>query len=238
LKVELIFGGCVTMLSKRMKIAREKIEDLKEYDLMEAVGLAKGSALAKFDESVDIAVRLGVDSRKADQNIRGSVLLPKGTGKKFRILVFAKGEKEAEAKEAGAEFVGGEDLLKKIQDGWLGFDRVVATPDMMGVVGRVAKILGPRGMMPNPKTGTVTFDIKQAIGEIQAGKVDFRVDKAGTVHAPVGRASFPVEDLAENFNALLAELVRLKPSSSKGKYLKGISLSSTMGAGVRVIAPS
>ncbi len=220
--------------SKRMKVAREKIEDLKEYDLMEAVSLAKGSALAKFDESMDIAVRLGVDSRKADQNVRGSVLLPKGTGKKFRILVFAKGEKEAEAREAGAEFVGSEDLLKKIQEGWLGFDRVVATPDMMGVVGRVAKILGPRGMMPNPKTGTVTFNIKEAVSEIQAGKVDFRVDKAGTVHAQVGRASFSVEDLAENFNALMAELIRLKPSSSKGKYVKGVSLSSTMGAGVRV----
>jgi len=217
-----------------MKVAREKIEDLKEYDLMEAVSLAKGSALAKFDESMDIAVRLGVDSRKADQNVRGSVLLPKGTGKKFRILVFAKGEKEAEAREAGAEFVGSEDLLKKIQEGWLGFDRVVATPDMMGVVGRVAKILGPRGMMPNPKTGTVTFNIKEAVSEIQAGKVDFRVDKAGTVHAQVGRASFSVEDLAENFNALMAELIRLKPSSSKGKYVKGVSLSSTMGAGVRV----
>ena len=221
-------------IGKRMKVAREKIEDLKEYDLMEAVSLAKESALVKFDESMDIAVRLGVDSRKADQNVRGSVLLPKGTGKKFRILVFAKGEKEAEAREAGADFVGSEDLLKKIQEGWLEFDRVVATPDMMGVVGRVAKILGPRGMMPNPKTGTVTFNIKEAIGEIQAGKVDFRVDKGGTVHAPVGRASFSVEDLAENFNALMAELIRLKPSSSKGKYVKGVSLSSTMGAGVRV----
>jgi large subunit ribosomal protein L1 len=225
-------------ISKRMKVAREKIEDLREYDLMEAVSLAKGAALVKFDESMDIAVRLGVDSRKADQNVRGSVLLPKGTGKKFRILVFAKGEKEAEAKGAGAEFVGGEDLLKKIQEGWLEFDRVVATPDMMGLVGRVAKILGPRGMMPNPKTGTVTFNVKEAIGEIQAGKVDFRVDKGGTVHAPVGRASFSVEDLAENFNALLAELIRLKPSSSKGRYVKGVSLSSTMGAGVRVIVSS
>ena len=225
-------------IGKRMKVACEKIEDLKEYDLMEAVSLAKESALVKFDESMDIAVRLGVDSRKADQNVRGSVLLPKGTGKKFRILVFAKGEKEAEAREAGAEFVGSEDLLKKIQEGWLEFDRVVATPDMMGVVGRVAKILGPRGMMPNPKTGTVTFNVKEAIGEIQAGKVDFRVDKGGTVHAPVGRASFSVEDLAENFNALLAELIRLKPSSSKGRYVKGVSLSSTMGAGVRVIVSS
>jgi len=225
-------------LSKRMKVALEKVEPLKEYELVEALNLAKETALVKFDESVDVAVRLGVDSRKADQNIRGSVLLPKGTGKKFCILVFAKGEKESEAREAGAEFVGGEDLLQKIQDGWLAFDRVVATPDMMGAVGKVAKILGPRGLMPNPKTGTVTFNVKEAIHEIQAGKVDFRVDKAGTVHAPVGRASFSVEDLVENFNALIAELARLKPSSSKGKYIKCVSLSSTMGAGVRVSVSS
>jgi large subunit ribosomal protein L1 len=219
---------------KRMRAALEKVDVLKEYDLSDAVSLAKETARVKFDESVDIAVQLGVDPRKADQNVRGSVMLPKGTGKKFRVLVFAKGEKEAEAKEAGAEYVGGEDLLKKIQDGWLEFDRVVATPDMMGVVGRVAKILGPRGMMPNPKTGTVTFGVKEAIEEIQAGKVDFRVDKAGTVHAPVGRVSFSSEDLAENFNALMAEVVRLKPSSSKGRYVKSVSLSSTMGVGVRV----
>ena len=219
---------------KRIRAALEKVESLKEYELLEAVNLAKETAQAKFDESVDVAVRLGVDSRKADQNIRGSVLLPRGTGKKFRILVFAKGEKEAEAREAGAEFVGGEDLMKKIQDGWLGFDRVVATPDMMGVVGRLGKILGPRGMMPNPKTGTVTFSVREAINEIQAGKVDFRVDKAGTVHAPVGRTSFSAEDLAENFDALMAAVIRLKPSSSKGKYVKGVSLSSTMGAGIKV----
>ena len=221
-------------LGRRMREVLEKVEVLKEYELMEAVTLAKETAQAKFDESMDVAVRLGVDSRKADQNVRGSVLLPKGTGKKFRILVFAKGEKEGEAKEAGAEFVGGEDMMKKIQGGWIEFDRVVATPDMMGVVGRVAKILGPRGMMPNPKTGTVTFNVKEAINEIQAGKVDFRVDKAGTVHAPVGKASFSAEDLAENYNALMAELMRLKPSSSKGKYVMAVSLSSTMGAGIRV----
>jgi len=220
--------------SKRIKAALEKVDVLKEYNLLDAVSLAKETAKVKFDESVDIAVQLGVDPRKADQNVRGSVMLPKGTGKKFRVLVFAKGEKEAEAREAGAEHVGGEDLLKKIQDGWLEFDRVVATPDMMGLVGRVAKILGPRGMMPNPKTGTVTFGVKQAIEEIQAGKVDFRVDKAGTVHAPVGRVSFSSEDLAENFNALMAEVVRLKPSSSKGKYVESVSLSSTMGVGVKV----
>mgnify|MGYP003729591119 FL=1 len=217
-----------------MKAALEKVDREKTYEPTEAVKLAKETAPAKFDETVDVAVRLGVDPRKADQNIRGSVVLPKGTGKKFRVLVFAKGEKEAEAKKAGAEFVGGEDLVKKIQGGWLGFDRVVATPDMMGQVGKLGKVLGPRGMMPNPKTGSVTFDVKAAIEEIQAGKVEFRVDKSGIVHATLGRVSFSVEDLAENFDALMTTLVKLKPASSKGHYVKGVSLSSTMGPGVKV----
>ncbi len=217
-----------------MKAALEKVDREKTYEPAEAVKLAKETAPAKFDETVDIAVRLGVDPRKADQNIRGSVVLPKGTGKKFRVLVFAKGEKEAEAKEAGAEFVGGEDLVKKIQGGWLEFDRVVATPDMMGQVGKLGKVLGPRGMMPNPKTGSVTFDVKAAIEEIQAGKVEFRVDKSGIVHATLGRVSFSVEDLAENFDALMTTLMKLKPASSKGHYVKGVSLSSTMGPGVKV----
>ena len=217
-----------------MKAALEKVDREKTYEPVEAVKLAKETAPAKFDETVDIAVRLGVDPRKADQNIRGSVVLPKGTGKKFRVLVFAKGEKEAEAKKAGAEFVGGEDLVKKIQGGWLDFDRVVATPDMMGQVGKLGKVLGPRGMMPNPKTGSVTFDVKAAIEEIQAGKVEFRVDKSGIVHATLGRVSFSVEDLAENFDALMTTLMKLKPASSKGHYVKGISLSSTMGPGVKV----
>ena len=217
-----------------MKAALEKVDREKTYEPAEAVKLAKETAPAKFDETVDVAVRLGVDPRKADQNIRGSVVLPKGTGKKFRVLVFAKGEKEAEAKKAGAEFVGGEDLVKKIQGGWLDFDRVVATPDMMGQVGKLGKVLGPRGMMPNPKTGSVTFDVKAAIEEIQAGKVEFRVDKSGIVHATLGRVSFSVEDLAENFDALMATLVKLKPASSKGHYVKGVSLSSTMGPGVKV----
>ena len=219
---------------KKMKAALEKVDCEKTYEPAEAVKLAKETAPAKFDETVDVAVRLGVDPRKADQNIRGSVVLPKGTGKKFRVLVFAKGEKEAEAKEAGAEFVGGEDLVKKIQGGWLDFDRVVATPDMMGQVGKLGKVLGPRGMMPNPKTGSVTFDVKAAIEEIQAGKVEFRVDKSGIVHATLGRVSFSVEDLAENFDALMTTLVKLKPASSKGHYVKGVSLSSTMGPGVKV----
>jgi large subunit ribosomal protein L1 len=219
---------------KKMKAALEKVDREKTYEPAEAVKLAKETAPAKFDETVDVAVRLGVDPRKADQNIRGSVVLPKGTGKKFRVLVFAKGEKEAEAKKAGAEFVGGEDLVKKIQGGWLEFDRVVATPDMMGQVGKLGKVLGPRGMMPNPKTGSVTFDVKAAIEEIQAGKVEFRVDKSGIVHATLGRVSFSVEDLAENFDALMTTLMKLKPASSKGHYFKGVSLSSTMGPGVRV----
>jgi len=212
----------------------EKIDRLKNYDLKEALGLAKEGAATKFDSSVDVAVNLGVDPRKADQNIRGSVVLPKGTGKKFRILVFAKGEKEKEAKDAGAEFVGNDDLVKKIQEGWTDFDRVVATPDMMGTVGKIGKVLGPRGLMPNPKTGTVTFDVKQAIEQIQAGKVDFRVDKSGIIHASVGKASFSVDDLAANYKEFMSTLVKMKPATAKGHYVKSVSLSTTMGPGIKV----
>lgn len=212
----------------------EKIDRLKSYDLNEALSLAKEGVATKFDSSVDVAVNLGVDPRKADQNIRGSVVLPKGTGKKFRILVFAKGEKEKEATDAGAEFVGNDDLVKKIQEGWTDFDRVVATPDMMGTVGKLGKVLGPRGLMPNPKTGTVTFDVKQAIEQIQAGKVDFRADKSGIIHASVGKASFSVEDLAVNFKEFMGTLVKMKPSTAKGVYIKGVSLSTTMGPGIKV----
>jgi large subunit ribosomal protein L1 len=219
---------------KKMKEALGKVDRNEKYEMKEALRLAKENSFVKFDESVDVAINLGVDPRKADQNIRGSVVLPKGTGKKFRVLVFAKGEKETEAKEGGADFVGGEDMVKKIQGGWLEFDRVVATPDMMGQVGKLGKVLGPRGMMPNPKTGTVTFDVKKAIEEIQAGKVDFRVDKGGIVHATLGKAGFSVEDLAENFNALIATLVKMKPASSKGHYVKAISVSTTMGAGIKM----
>ncbi len=219
---------------KKYNSAAEKVDNLKKYEVKDALQLAKDGSDAKFDQSVDIAVRLGVDPRKADQNIRGSVVLPKGTGKKFRILVFAKGEKEKEALDAGAEFVGGDDMVKKIQDGWLEFDRVVATPDMMGVVGKLGKVLGPRGMMPNPKTGTVTFDVKEAIDQIQAGKVDFRVDKSGIVHAPVGKASFSVDDLVDNFQELMGALIKLRPSTAKGQYVRGISLSTTMGPGIKV----
>ena len=219
---------------KKWNSASEKVDRLKRYDLTEGLDLIRENAPAKFNESVDVAVRLGVDPRKADQNIRGSVVLPKGTGKKFRILVFAKGEKEKEANDAGAEFVGGEDLVKKVQGGWVDFDRVVATPDMMASVGKLGRVLGPRGLMPNPKTGTVTFEIKKAIEAIQAGKVDFRVDKVGIVHASIGKTSFSSGDLAENLNALMSALVRMKPASSKGAYVNGVSLSSTMGVGVKV----
>ncbi len=220
---------------KKHRAAAKKVDADKKYELKEALGLAKDSNSEKFDESLDVAVRLSVDPRKADQNIRGSVVLPKGTGKKFRVLVFAKGEKEKEAKDAGAEVVGGDDLVAKIQDGWTDFDRVVATPDMMGQVGKLGKVLGPRGLMPNPKTGTVTFDVKQAIEQIQAGKVDYRVDKSGIVHASLGKASFSVEDLEENYKTLMTALVKAKPASSKGHYVRGVSVSTTMGVGVRVV---
>ena len=219
---------------KKYRGAAQKVDFNKKYELKEAIGLAKESNSEKFDESVDVAVRLSLDPRQADQNIRGSVVLPKGTGKKFRVLVFAKGEKESEARAAGAEEVGGEDLVAKIQGGWMEFDRVVATPDMMGQVGKLGKVLGPRGLMPNPKTGTVTFDVKQAIEQIQAGKVDYRVDKAGIIHASLGKASFTVDDLEENFQALMAALIKAKPASSKGHYVKGVAVSTTMGVGVRV----
>ena len=219
---------------KKYRAAAQKVDPDKKYELKEALELAKESNSEKFDESMDVAVRLSLDPRKADQNIRGSVVLPKGTGKKFRVLVFAKGEKETEAKEAGAVEVGGDDLVAKVQGGWMEFDRVVATPDMMGQVGKLGKVLGPRGLMPNPKTGTVTFDVKQAIDQIQAGKVDYRVDKSGIVHASLGKASFSVDDLAENYQTLIATLVKVKPASSKGHYVRGISVSTTMGVGVRV----
>ena len=219
---------------KKYRAAAQKVDPDKKYELKEAIGLAKDSNSEKFDESLDVAVRLSVDPRKADQNIRGSVVLPKGTGKKFRVLVFAKGDKETEAKAAGAVEVGGDDLVAKVQGGWMEFDRVIATPDMMGQVGKLGKVLGPRGLMPNPKTGTVTFDVKQAIEQIQAGKVDYRVDKSGIVLASLGKASFSVEDLAENYQTLIATLVKAKPASSKGNYVRGISVSTTMGVGVRV----
>lgn len=200
----------------------------------EGLRLVHESARAKFDETVDMAVRLGVDPRQADQNIRGTVVLPHGMGKTVRVLAFAKGEKEREAQEAGADIVGAEDLIKKISEGWLDFDKAVATPDMMGAVGKIGKILGPRGLMPNPKTGTVTLDIAKAVKEIKAGKLEFRVDKAGIIHAPIGKVSFGADKLLGNARAVLTSIVRAKPASAKGNYVLGVTLSTTMGPGVKI----
>lgn len=219
---------------KKYEQAKEKIDQTKRYDLDEALVAVKKAAYAKFDESVDIAVKLGVNPKKSDQVVRGSVVLPNGTGKKVKILAFAKGDKEKEALETGADYAGGDELIEKIKEGWLDFDRVIATPDMMGSVGKVGKILGPRGLMPNPKTGTVTFDIAQVVNDIKKGKIDFRVDKTGIVHAAIGKLSFSTENLKENAAAFLETLVRLKPPSSKGQYIKGVAVSSTMGIGIRL----
>ena len=203
-------------------------------ELDKAIEVAKSNATAKFDETLEMAVRLGVDPKHADQMVRGTVVLPHGTGKQSRVLVFAKGEKEKEARDAGADFVGAEDLVEKIQGGWLEFDRAIATPDVMGLVGRMGKILGPRGLMPNPKTGTVTFEVAKAVREFKGGKIEFRVEKAGIVHVPFGKASFGAPQLTENARSILEALLRAKPAASKGRYLKGITVSSTMGPGVRV----
>lgn len=214
--------------------SQKKISVGSSIDFDEAVKMTLESSYAKFDESVDVVVRLGVDPRHADQMVRGTVILPNGTGKEVKILVFAKGEKEQEALDAGADFVGNDDLVEKIKEGWFGFDKAIATPDMMGTVGKIGKMLGPRGLMPNAKTGTVTFEIARAVNELKAGKIDFRVEKAGIVHAPVGKVSFGVEKITQNLAAFLETIVRLKPASSKGIYLRGISLSTTMGPGVKV----
>ncbi len=219
---------------KNYRANRAKVDSDKKYTLAEAIDLLKSFTPAKFDESVDIAVRLGVDPRHADQMVRGAQVLPNGSGKSARIVVFAKGEKEIEARDAGADFVGADDLAKKISDGWLDFDKAIATPDMMGVVGKLGRVLGPRGLMPNPKVGTVTFDIARAVQEIKAGKVEFRVEKAGIVHVPVGRLSFSAEKLLENITAMVEALNKLKPSSSKGNYLRGFTVASTMGPGIRI----
>ncbi len=216
--------------------SKKKVGALAANGFAEAVKTALESSYAKFDETIDVAVRLGVDPRHADQMVRGSVILPNGIGKEVKVLVFAKGEKEKEALDAGADFVGNEDLVEKIKEGWFGFDKAVATPDMMGTVGKIGKLLGPRGLMPNAKTGTVTFDIGKAVHELKAGKIEFRVEKAGIVHAPMGKVSFGVEKIAQNLAAFLETILRLKPSSSKGTYLKGIALSTTMGPGVRIDA--
>lgn len=219
---------------KKYKESSSKIDASKRYDVTEAIDVAISSSYAKFDETVDVAVRLGVDPRHADQMVRGTVVLPNGLGKEVKVLVFAKGEKENEAKEAGAEFVGNEDLVEKIKEGWFGFDKAIATPDMMGTVGKIGRLLGPRGLMPNAKTGTVTFDVARTVQELKAGKIEFRVEKAGIVHAPMGKVSFGSQKLVENIGAFLETIMKLKPSSSKGTYLKGIAVSTTMGPGIKI----
>lgn len=223
-------------MGRKLKGAREGVDSTKEYPIDEAVKIVKEKAYAKFDETVDLAVNLGVDPRKSDQMVRGFVLLPHGTGKNVRVLVFAKGEKEKEAQEAGADYVGAEELVEKIKGGWLEFDKAVATPDMMGTVGKIGKILGPRGLMPNPKLGTVTFDIARAVQELKAGKVEYKVEKAGIVHLPIGKVSFSEEAILENAREAVRSILKSKPAASKGKYIKRVSLSSTMGPGITVDA--
>jgi len=220
--------------TKKLKEALAKVDRTKSYPLTESLELVKSAAFAKFDETVDLVVKLGVDPRHADQMVRGAVVLPNGLGKDVRVLVFAKGEKEREAREAGADHVGADDLVAKIQGGWFEFDTAIATPDMMGVVGKIGKLLGPRGLMPNPKVGTVTFDLARAVKESKSGKVEFRVEKAGIVHAPVGKVSFPAETLKQNIVALVEALQKAKPAAAKGTYMKKISVSSTMGPGVNI----
>jgi len=223
-------------IPKKKAAARTQVDRSIKVSVEEAISFVKKAAYAKFDETVDIAVRLGVNPRHADQMVRGAIVLPHGLGKEARVVVFAKGEKEKEALDAGADFVGAEDLVEKIQGGWLDFDTAIAMPPMMGQVGKLGRILGPRGLMPNPKTGTVTMDVATAVKEAKAGKVNYRVEKAGIVHAPVGKISFEEQKLVENIYALIEALVRAKPSSAKGTYLKSITLSSTMGPGVKVDA--
>jgi large subunit ribosomal protein L1 len=219
---------------KNYNQAREQVDRTKRYPLDEAVQLAVNTSYVKFDETVDMAVRLGVDPRHADQMVRGAVVLPNGTGRTTRVLVFAKGEKEKEALDSGADVVGSDELIEKIKGGWLEFDKAVATPDMMGQVGKIGKVLGPRGLMPNAKTGTVTFDVAKAIREIKAGKIEFRVEKNGIVHAPVGRVSFGRDKLIPNILSFFDTILRLKPSSAKGTYLKSITISTTMGPGIKI----
>ena len=220
--------------SKAYQNADTKIDHEQLYTPVEAVDLAKATQVTKFDPTVEVALRLGVDPRKADQMVRGTVNLPNGTGKTARVLVFATGDRAEEARAAGADYVGSDDLLERIQGGFLDFDAVVATPDLMGKVGRLGRVLGPRGLMPNPKTGTVTTDVAKAVGEFKGGKVEYRTDRNGNVHVPLGKASFPVESLLRNYGAVLDELQRARPASAKGRYLKGVATSSTMGPGVKI----
>ncbi len=224
----------MSKIGKKLKESSKKVDRNKKYTSTDAVALAVETAPAKFDESIDVAIRLGVDPKQSDQQVRGAVALPHGLGKKVRVLVFAKGPKEAEAKAAGADFVGADDIVEKIQGGWLDFDKALATPDMMATVSKVAKILGPRGLMPNPKVGTVTMNVGAAVEAEKKGKLDFRVDKDGTIHATIGRKSMGKEKLTDNFNSLMQALLKAKPSSSKGIYMRGIAVSSTMGPGVKI----
>jgi large subunit ribosomal protein L1 len=223
--------------AKKLKEAKAKVDRTRTYSVEEAIALVKETAFAKFDETVDLCVRLGVDPRKADQMVRGAVVMPNGLGKTVRVLVFAKGEKAQEAQAAGADYVGADDLVAKIQEGWFDFDTAIATPDMMGTVGKIGKLLGPRGLMPNPKVGTVTFDVGRAVSEAKSGKVEYRVEKAGIIHAPVGKVSFDVEKLQGNIVALMDALIKAKPPTAKGTYLKKICISSTMGPGVNIDVP-
>lgn len=222
---------------KKYLEACQQINKSVLYSPAEALEVVKKVSRAKFDETIEVAIKLGVDPRHADQQVRGAVVLPCGTGKTRKVLVFAKGEKAREAENAGADFVGAQDLVTKIQqEGWLGFEVAIATPDMMSLVGRLGRVLGPRGLMPNPKTGTVTMDVKRAVEEVKAGKIEYRVDKAGIIHAPIGKVSFTVDKLVENLRTLVEQLIRVKPATAKGQYIKGISVSSTMGPGVKVSA--
>jgi large subunit ribosomal protein L1 len=221
-------------MGKKYRASMEKTDPDKKYKLEDAIGLIKQLAYSECDETVDLAVNLGVDPKKSDQMVRGTIVLPHGRGKKVRVVVFAKGEKATEASEAGAEFVGAEDLIEKIQGGWLDFDKAVATPDIMGMVSKLGKVLGPRGLMPNPKTGTVTFDVGKAVKDIAAGKVDYKTEKSGIVHVPVGKVSFDSQKLVENTKTVLSSIIKAKPSSSKGKYLKKLSISSSMGIGISI----
>ncbi|MBE5930453.1 MAG: 50S ribosomal protein L1 [Lachnospiraceae bacterium] len=220
---------------KKYTDAVKAFDKAAQYDSNEAIALVKKSATAKFDETVEAHIRLGVDGRHADQQVRGAVVLPHGTGKTVRVLVFAKGDKANEAEAAGADYVGAEDLIPKIQnDGWFEFDVVVATPDMMGVVGRLGRVLGPKGLMPNPKAGTVTMDVTKAVNDIKAGKIEYRLDKTNIIHVPVGKVSFTEEQLADNFQTIMGAIIKAKPASAKGQYLKSVTLASTMGPGVKV----
>ena len=220
---------------KKYTEAAKLVDRTVQYEVADAIDLVKKTAIAKFDETVEAHIRLGVDGRHADQQVRGAVVLPHGTGKTVRVLVFAKGDKVAEAEAAGADYVGGEELIPKIQnEGWFEFDVVVATPDMMGVVGRLGRVLGPKGLMPNPKAGTVTMDVTKAVADIKAGKIEYRLDKANIIHCPVGKVSFTEEQLADNFNTLMDAIVKAKPASAKGTYLKSVTIASTMGPGIKV----